>query len=230
MQNLNAKTIITASGVILLLIAGALTMLLMPSEQEALSQTVQLKTQPEPSTGNSQLQNQPSNIWYVYVTGAVKSPGVYKLSEDSRIFHAIEASGGFTSKADETSLNLAEPLADGVHVHVAQKGELSNSSVMFGGLNHASESEPRQLSRTQGQIQTVSYVRNSQSSGSLIDINSASEIELQKLDGVGPAISKRIIEYRQAHGAFSRPEDLLRIKGIGQAKLNKMRSQIQIRQ
>lgn len=245
MPNFSTKTIITASGAILLLIAGAVTMFLMPSGEDFQPQSKiaasSLNSSPQiqadgsnfslilqnsqaqsdnivsnPQSLSSSETNQdtsPAKIWYVYVTGAVKSPGVYKLSEDSRIFQAIDAAGGFTSKADETSLNLAEPLADGVHVHVATKGERNNN-------------QQNNLVRIPGVAQNNSIVIAP--SGNLIDINRASESELQRLNGIGPAMAKRIIEYRQTHGAFSRAEDLLRVKGIGQATLNKMRPQIQI--
>ena len=226
MRNFNTKTIITGAGVLLLLIAGAVTIFLMPSESDYQPKTNQLQTQPvmvEQSPNKLSQQNNsepvkvetPSAIWYVYVTGAVKSPGVYKLSEDARIFQAIEAAGGFTSRADDTSLNLAEPLADGVHIHVATKGEREkNNSVNIPGV-------PERPSQVNGVTSSPS-----QSSGNLVDVNNASEIELQRLNGIGPAMAKRIIEYRQAHGAFSRPEDLLNVRGIGQATLNKIRSQI----
>ena len=63
----------------------------------------------------------------------------------------------------------------------------------------------------------------------MVDINNADAKELEKLKGVGQVIAKRIIEYRNSHGRFSSPEDLLQVKGIGNAKLEKMRSQILIR-
>ena len=63
----------------------------------------------------------------------------------------------------------------------------------------------------------------------MIDVNHATAKELEQLNGVGPAISKRIVEYRQTHGRFSTPEDLINVRGIGAAKLEKMRSQILIR-
>ncbi len=215
MPNFSTKTIITASGAVLLLIAGAVTMFLMPSEPSSRPQTKPViveQTQPEPEPEKAEI---PAKIWYVYVTGAVKSPGVYKLSEDSRIFQAIDAAGGFTSRADDTSLNLAEPLADGVHVHVATKGERNNN-------------QQNNSVRIPGVQQNNFVVTAPSGNGNLVDINNASESELQRLNGIGPALAKRIIDYRQTHGNFTRPEDLLRVSGIGQAKLNNIRSQIQV--
>ena len=247
MPNFSTKTIITASGALLLLIAGAVTMFLTQSREDlivssssgltaqnshtqnqvtASSQNSQPQTQADDSTPQSlssnqdtslTAQNSPVKIWYVYVTGAVKSPGVYKLSEDSRIFHAIDAAGGFTSRADDTSLNLAEPLADGVHVHVATKGE----------RNRAQQQQNNSV-RIPGVQQNNFVVAPNSGNGNLVDINNASENELQRLSGIGPALAKRIIDYRQTHGNFTRPEDLLRVSGIGQAKLNNIRAQIQV--
>ena len=247
MPNFSTKTIITAAGAILLLIAGAVTMFLMPSgedfqpQSKIVASSLNSSPQNQADSSNTSLASQnsqaqsdnivsnpqllsssetnqdtsPVKIWYVYVTGAVKSPGVYKLSEDSRIFQAVDAAGGFTSKADETSLNLAEPLADGVHVHVATKGERNNN-------------QQNNLVRIPGVAQNNSIIIAPSGNGNLVDINRASESELQRLNGIGPALAKQIIEYRQSHGAFTRPEDLLKVSGIGQAKLKNIRSQIQV--
>jgi len=68
-----------------------------------------------------------------------------------------------------------------------------------------------------------------QSTAGLIDINRAGQKELERLTGVGPATAKRIIEYRKQHGRFTKPEDLINIRGISSAKLNNMRHQILIR-
>ena len=79
---------------------------------------------------------------------------------------------------------------------------------------------------------SITYSQKSQpSSGNtnLIDINHASQSELQRISGVGPAIAKRIIEYRNSHGSFSRVEDLLHVRGIGASKLDQIRSQVVIR-
>ena len=188
------KLLISVAGVILFLVAGGLAMFLKPDEKQQqtnniiTAQTTQQIQESQPQTKSN---------WFIYVTGAVKNPGVYEVSEDSRIFHVIKSAGGFTKNADETSLNLAAPLANGVHIHVDEKVNIINDSV-----------------------NNPNY--------SLIDINRASLSELQKIKGVGPSLAQRIVDYRNSHGSFTKPEDLLKVKGIGSATLEKIRPQITI--
>lgn len=230
MQNFfehHRKEIITGAGVLLFMIAGALAMIIMPSEkspppketpkqnttqesnQESESRTQEHK--PESSSPES-----PREI-YVYMTGAVKKPGVYKFPEGSRIFEVVEAAGGFTDKADIAALNLAETFSDAQHIHIPVKGE-----------------RPRVNTNTNADTYTHITVQPDEpnrkpNDSNLVDINHASESELQRLKGVGPAIAKRIYEYRQKHGRFKSAEELINVRGIGPAKLEKMKSQIIIR-
>lgn len=234
------KVIITGAGVIIFLLAGLLTMFMIPDDNNN-NKPEKIPVQSQSQQVNNQANNKPENLetpannnniksdWFIYVTGAVKTPGVYKLSEDSRIFQAIDAAGGFTSKADRASINLAERLMDGMHIHIAQKGAAQKTPA-----------QPQQLIRIPGvqenniislqpvQVSQVSKRANN-ANNNLIDINNASVEELQKLNGIGPALAKRIIEYRQSHGKFSKPDDLIQVKGIGPAKLKKMKDQILIR-
>ncbi len=101
---LHRKEIITGAGVLLFMTAGALAMLIMPSENsqpvhESKPQTQNQITVSEPEP-TKPIVNETIREIYVYVTGAVKKPGVYKFPEGSRIFEVVEAAGGFTSKAD----------------------------------------------------------------------------------------------------------------------------------
>jgi len=168
--------------------------------------------------------------WVLYVTGEVFSPGVYHLPPESRVFQLVEAAGGLTPKADPVQVNLAAPLGDGMHVHVpallppapllerAPGGSgspapgKSSSSVTF-----PLESRPAVLRNA---------IRSS--SGGLVDVNNATAAELERLPGVGPAIARSILEFRQTMGRFSCVEDLLKVKGIGTKKLEAMRNSVAI--
>ena len=230
----NRNTIITTAGVVVFLAAGMLTMLFFPRKSErqlrheasqAISQPAtkeadpskDIATVPEPPKPKA-----PKPDWYVYVVGEVKNPGYYKISADSRVFQAIQAAGGFTSNADQTSVNMASLMADGLQITVAPKGvkkPVAQSRVAIPGLA-PQRSTPLPIAARQPQPQSDS---------GLVDINNATQKELEQLKGVGPAIAKRIVDYRNANGRFSSPEDLIKVKGIGSAKLEKMRSQILIR-
>ena len=201
------KVIISVSGVILFLLAGFAAMFIMPAESpNTIKQTPQptAKTQehePEP------IIESPPKVWYVYVTGAVNKPGVYKLSEDSRVFQAIESAGGFTANADQASLNLAELLADEAHVHVSMK-----------------TAQTKQVSATPASVSP--QTKQARAKSGLIDVNRADSQELQMISGIGPSIAQRIIDYRNAHGSFTKIDDLMNVKGIGKARLEQIRQQI----
>ena len=225
---LHRKEIITGAGVLLFMVAGALAMFITQSynppeqnhdtviESESKPQIENESkdlTPPSPSVKNSK-------EIYVYLTGAVKKPGVYKFPEGSRIFEVIESAGGFTDKADIAALNLAETFSDAQHIHIPVKGERHHTVAS----NNAS-------TYTHVTVQPSESKLNARSSGQrdLVDVNHASESELQRLKGVGPVIAKRIYEYRQKHGRFKSAEELINVRGIGPAKLEKMKSQILIR-
>ncbi len=157
---------------------------------------------------------QPSS-WVVYITGAVKKPGVYTIPAGSRVYQALEYAGGFATNADQEAVNLAEPLEDGAHIKFFKIGE--NSAASTGTV---------QSSGAKNQ-QTASTKTSSQQKG-LININRASQQDLESLPGVGPKTAQAIISYREANGSFGRTEDLLLVKGIGPKKYDAIKGLISV--
>ena len=117
------------------------------------------------------------------------------LPATARVLDAVEAAGGATVDAELDRLNLAAPLVDGVQIQVPAFGEVLTQSETVIGLEPSTGDAP-------------------------IDINTASLGELERLDGVGPALAEAIVDHREEHGPFSRVEDLLAVTGIGPAKLD----------
>lgn len=148
----------------------------------------------------------PRSKWVVYLTGEIVTPGILEISPDSRLYQAVEAAGGLTARADKDGINLAEKLSDGIHVHIPAIGE-----------------KPVEEGKLAG-----SGGRQSGSSLS-IDINRATALEIEALPGIGPKLARQIVEDRTANGPFRSPEDLLRVKGIGQAKLEQIKDLILVR-
>ena len=146
----------------------------------------------------------------VHVDGAVAAPGVYELSEGARVNDAVAAAGGLLSEADTSTINLAAPVSDGAKVHIPTSEELS------AGTQGAS-----------GESDNAGMPAGSASAApSLVNINTATSEELQRLSGVGEATAAAIIEDRQANGPFSSPEDLMRVSGIGEKKYAKIKAHI----
>ena len=136
---------------------------------------------------------------FVDVTGAVNRPGVYSLTGRSRVIDAIKAAGDSAPGADLSTINLARVLNDGEQIYV--DSTVVNSS---------------------GQ-----RVSKKVASGP-ININRATLSQLDSLDGIGPVIAGRIIDYRKKNGSFLTIEDLQKVSGIGVAKFAQIKSKIRI--
>lgn len=151
---------------------------------------------------------------FVHIAGQVHNPGVVTVHHGARVFEAIEAAGGVTEQADTTSVNLAAQLTDGDYVYIPSREEVANA---VPGLNapHA----PSASSSGNGK-------RTGAGKGGCVNLNAATAEEIEELPGVGPALSQRIVEYRDEHGPFSTVEDLDSVSGIGIRMVNKIREQV----
>lgn len=132
----------------------------------------------------------------VYVSGAVARPGVYAIPWDSRVEQAIHAAGGAMMDADLVRVNLALRVYDEQQIYVPYKNELATPVL--------STAVPRVISS-----------EISSAPGQKVNINTASAGELETLPGIGPTLAQRIVDYRQSAGSFQRPEDIKKVKGIG---------------
>lgn len=151
--------------------------------------------------------------WVVYVTGAVRNPGVYEIAPQSRVYEALNAAGGFSSDADQEAINLAAMLADGVHIKFPRKGEAV---------------QPQPSAPAAQQAQAVQSAPRAPAASGKININTASLGELDTLTGIGPKTGQAIIDYREANGPFRRAEDLMNVKGIGPKKFDAIKDDITI--
>lgn len=141
----------------------------------------------------------------VYVTGAVNNPGLVTVAENSRLADVVNKAGGLLLTADSEKVNMAQLVKDGQQLKIPEKNA----------------DESKDSSRG------ASKKNNSQQDkNSLVNINTASEKELDSLPGIGPAMAKRIVEYRESNGSFQSVADLKKIKGIGEAKFNKLQDKI----
>ncbi len=154
----------------------------------------------------------------VYVTGAVRRPGVYRLATGSRADDAIKAAGGFTGNAAEASLNLARVLQDGEQLAVATKDEAAAGgagAAVGGGAAGGTGGSGGSGTAPKG--------------GAKVDLNTASAEELDTLPGIGPATAAKIVADREANGPFRAVQDLMRIPGIGAKKSDALKDLVTVR-
>ena len=140
----------------------------------------------------------------VHVVGAVRRPGLYELEEGSRVDDAIEQAGGPKPKAALDQVNLAAPVADGQQVVVpARSAAAPGAAGAAGASSGASPDGP-------------------------VHLNTATLDELDSLPGVGPVTAQKILEYREAHGAFQSIEELDAVPGIGPTLLEELKEVVQL--
>lgn len=151
-------------------------------------------------------------------------PGIYDVPASCRVEEAIAAAGGMTENADSERVNLVRKVRDGMQIRVpVQKAAQTNRTQRKNAHTTAGygASTTKKFSSTRaGAEKNNSAVQN-------VRINSASAGELQQLPGIGPALAQRIVDTR-SRGRFASVEDLLRVPGIGKAKLAKLRDYVEV--
>lgn len=147
----------------------------------------------------------------VHVAGAILRPGVYSLPVGARVSDAVAAAGGALGSAAPDAVNLARIVADGERIYIPTQEEAEGAPEEVGAAGSWS-AEPAGAASADGTI----------------DVNRATATELEELPGVGPATAQKIIDDREANGPFTKPEDLMRVPGIGAKKFEAMREQVSV--
>lgn len=139
----------------------------------------------------------------VHITGAVPRPGVYALPKGARVQDVISAAGGFLAEAEKTNINLAALVEDGEKLDIPF---IEGASPVL-----ATPEEAVVVTTTE-----------------LININTASQAELESLPGIGPTTAQKIIEYRDANGPFLNTEDIINVSGIGPGTYERIKDLITV--
>lgn len=144
---------------------------------------------------------------FVHVAGEVRRPGVYRLAAGARGSTALRRAGGAAPGADLSAVNLAAPLADGQQLVVPERGAVSAGAGGGGAAGEPGAGEG--------------------TSEGPISLSQATSEELDTLDGIGPTLAKRIVEYREAHGGFRSLEELREVEGIGEKRFESLREAVE---
>ena len=139
---------------------------------------------------------------YVHVAGAVRRPGLFRLRAGSRVAAAVARAGGPRSKADLTLVNLAARVQDGQQVVVPGPGVAPPGGGTAGSAGAALPGVKPSLA-------------------------TATVEQLEELDGIGPTLAERIVEYRESHGGFRSLGELRDVEGIGEKRFESLREALQ---
>ena len=154
----------------------------------------------------------------VHAAGAVRRPGVYRLGSGDRVDDLMAAAGGLAAGADGNRLNLAAPLVDGERVYVPRIGELAVPAPV--GQSDATAAAGADTGGNLGPPAGGTTPP--------VDINTATAEQLDTLPGIGPSTARAILDYRSQHGRFQSVDELLEVRGIGDAKLAELRSKVAV--
>lgn len=165
----------------------------------------------------------PKNLIYVYVAGEVNNPSVVELEEGQRVADAIEKAGGLTDSGEIKNINLAYKLKDGEKLYIPSLDEVIESEEEDADIAYITSGINGEINGTTSNSENNS--ENSTNNG-LININTATQTELETLDGIGPSTAKKIIDYREENGKFNSIEDIQNVSGIGDAKYAAIKNDI----
>ncbi len=191
--------------------------------------------------GQELAQDQTPGVICVHVCGAVKNPGVYELAADSRVYEAVEEAGGFTETADESYVNQAQQLTDGVKLVIPTTEQVEAMSAADSdktaeiGIVEADTG----MQAATGEVGVVygvnaedglsgSNTLGSTASDGKVNINTASEAELCSIPGIGATRAAAIVTYRQEMGKFTSVEDIMNVSGIKQGTYDKIKDRIKV--
>jgi competence protein ComEA len=175
--------------------------------QEGAGEPVRVDRSPAPSAARGGGGAEQAGL-YVHVAGAVRRPGLVRVPAGSRVAEAVVRAGGPSRKADLTGVNLAAQLEDGQQVVVPVAGALAGGagSTATGGA-------------AAGATAGAPAVKPS--------LGSATVEQLDEIDGIGPTLAERIVEYRTENGGFGSLDELQDVEGIGEKRLETLREALQ---
>lgn len=159
----------------------------------------------------------------VHISGAVQNEGIVELESGSRVADAIEKAGGLKENAYMDEINLAYQLEDGEKIHIPTVEEQKEKE------NQESKVENESGTGSDGTTSRSSNSSINNGSQTKININTATEQELDSLPGIGPSTAAKILEYRKEKGKFKTIEEIKEVSGIGESKYEKIKDKITVK-
>lgn len=225
--NLKQKKIIAIILIILVVIAYYY-FYLRDTTEEISNQDLEVNNTQE-SNQTNETEKETEETIVVHISGAVNIEGIVELEAGSRIANAIEKAGGVKENADMTDINLAYPLEDGMKIHIPTKEETEANK------NNENMIDESYVTSSSGGVSSKEDTNSTQgsskstTSNEKVNINTATQEELDTLPGIGPSIASKIIDYREQNGKFNSIEEIKEVSGIGDAKYEKIKDSITIK-
>lgn len=153
----------------------------------------------------------------VYIIGSVQNPGIVELNVDSRVSDAVEIAGGLLEDADVSKINLAYKLEDGQKITIPSINDKTDEDSSY--EDYISNDPGNMISQNPSSS-------TSESNTQKVNINTATQTQLETLPGIGPSTASKIISYRNENGKFKSIEDIKNVSGIGDSKFENIKTNI----
>lgn len=209
LKQLPKKWLLLGSGVFIVILITLLVGIYLMVNKEAQVDTTMweetsLTTTTEVATDATK--ERAETMIYVDIKGAVKVPGIYQLKNQQRIWDALALAGGVSEEADTAQVNYAQKVKDQMIIYVPKKGEAVAQS-----LETLQESAPAQQNQEEK-----------------INLNTATEAELQTISGIGAKKAQEIIRFRDEQGPFKTIEELKNVPGIGEKTVERLKDMLTV--
>ena len=207
-SNLKQKKIISIIIIIIAVIIYYYFYIKNNTSEEIENQNLEINNTQESESKEETEQKEEKII--VHVSGAVNNEGIVELEANSRIANAIEKAGGIKENADMTDINLAYPLEDGMKIYIPTKQETATSKQNENAIakNYVTSSSGG-VNTDEKQLISSNNSKTSNANKNIkVNINTASQEELDTLPGIGPSIASKIIDYREQNGKFNSIEEI----------------------
>ncbi len=168
-------------------------------------------------TEENVIEDENSGKIIIYITGEIQKEGVYELEENSRVLDAIEIAGGLKENANIEDINLAQILEDESKIYIPNKNDENIKNDNQNNIDNISKNTTETIKKEGTIIKSEK-----------ININTASQTELETLPGIGPSTALKIVNYRKEKGKFKNIEDIKNVSGIGESKFSKIKDLIKI--
>lgn len=211
MKKINKKVIIViiAATIILILIHEKLI-----KNEDFIETNIDLNIM---QTEENVIDDENSGKIIIYITGEIQKEGVYELKENSRVLDAIEIAGGLKENANIEDINLAQILEDESKIYIPNKNDENIKNDNQNNIDNISKNTTETIKKDGTIIKSEK-----------ININTASQTELETLPGIGPSTALKIVNYRKEKGKFKNIEDIKNVSGIGESKFSKIKDLIKI--